>query len=310
MERDPTLNQLKSFSVLADVGNYRKAAERIGITQPALSYQISGLEERLAVSLFERGRSGVVLTPAGREVLSLSTRILDALGALKSLSNRLENGAVSELRLGASPTLGPYFLPNAIQALRARFPTLRVFIHEAAPRQLLEGLLAGRHDVIITQLPLQSAEITIDRLFREPLKLAVARTHALARKAEIVEADLAGETVLSLTRDFTLHDQLSELCRSVGALLRQDYEGTSLDALRQMTAMDMGLTFLPAAYVRSEIRTGVNDLEIVPFRGDRLTRSIGLAWRKTSNENLILENLGALFREVAERDFQGVLIVE
>lgn len=310
MDQDPTLKQLKYFAALAQTGHYRKAAEHVGISQPSLSLQIAALEDRLGLVLVERGRAGAVLSPAGREVLMRVGRILEDVAALNDLSARLKTGMAGALRLGSSPTLGPYILPNVVRRLHERYPSLRLYIHDAAPRRLLDDLLAGKHDLILTHLPVQSSDVTVERLFREPLKLAVARDHPLSRQAEVHDTDLSGQSVLSLSSAFTLHDQIVGLCHELGAILRQDYEGTSLDALRQMTAMNMGLTFLPALYVQSEVTNRGDDVEILTFRRDRFARSIGLVWRASSADDASFRSFAAVVREVAEQDFRGLVRME
>ena len=120
MESLPTVRQLLYFKTLAEVGHYRKAAERVGISQPSLSLQIGKLEDTLKLQLVERGRAGAVLTPEGREVLEAAERILDDVVALKESSDRLKAWLTGTIRLGASPTLGPYLLPNIVRRLHER----------------------------------------------------------------------------------------------------------------------------------------------------------------------------------------------
>ena len=79
---------------------------------------------------------------------------------------------------------------------------------------------------------MRSADVEVKRLFRKPLKLAVAQDHPLAGKAEVRDADLAGEGILAMSSQYLLHDQTVALCEELGANLRQDHEGTCLDALR------------------------------------------------------------------------------
>jgi DNA-binding transcriptional LysR family regulator len=117
--------------------------------------------------------------------------------------------------------------------------------------------------------------------------------HPLSAKDNLDNEDLAGQTVLSLSPAYTLHDQIAALCTETGAHLSREYEGTSLDALRQMAAMDMGLTFLPALYVRSEIDARpAGDVVTKPFRGRRFSRSIGLVWRKNSGAAPAFDRIG------------------
>lgn len=309
-ERAPTLKQLSYFAALADAAHYRKAAERVGISQPSLSLQISNLEKILRVQLVERGRAGALLTPAGREVLKRAKRILADVSELVEVSEDLSDGLAGTYSLGASATLGPYLLPSVVRQLHDQFPSLRLIVRDGAPRDLLDDLLAGRLDVILTQLPVQSTDVTVKRLFREPLRLVVGRDHWLTKATTIRDADLRGESLLALSSRFTLHAQITELAHEVGAILRQEYEGTSLDALRQMVAMRMGITFLPALYVASEIPKPDSDVVIVPFRKGRLNRSIGIVWRKSSARDASLNAFADVIRAVARDRFGGVVQME
>lgn len=310
MARETNLKSLLGFVSLADHGSFSRAARHMGMTQPALSYHITKLEEQLSIRLFERSGSGIIITPQGRTALVHAREVLDALASLESLSLQTDTAMLGEIRLGASPTLGPYILPQVVHKLHQIYPNLRVYIQDAAPSVLLEGLLTGRHDVIFAQLPLNSDKIIVERLFREPLKLAMPTTHDLAQKATLDDKDLAGVHLLSLSRAFTLHAQMSRLCDEVGAILREEYEGTSLDALRHMTAMEMGLALLPALYVHSEITDTHKGVVARTFRGDRFTRSIGLARRKTSGNNIIAKELANIIRDVVRDDFSSIVTLE
>lgn len=310
MDDLPTIKQLRYFAALAETGHYRKAAERAGVSQPSLSLQIANLEHVLGLSLVERGRAGAVLTPEGREVLARARRILNETQAMADISEQMQSGLTGTIRLGASPTLGPYLLPNVVRRLHEQYPSLRLIIRDGAPRDLTDDLLSGTHDLILTQLPLQSSDLSVTRLFREPLRLAVAPDHPLATKGEARDSDLSGESLLALSSRFTLHAQMADLAKDVGANLRQDYEGTSLDTLRQMVAMNMGVTFLPALYMQSEVASRGGDVTAIAFRKGRLTRSIGIAWRKSSGHHAGFTTFADLVRSVAKEKFGHILQIE
>ncbi|MFK7939089.1 MAG: hydrogen peroxide-inducible genes activator [Roseovarius sp.] len=305
-----TLRQLRYFVALAETRHYRRAAERVGVSQPSLSQQIVGLEAALGLELVERGRRGAVLTPGGREVRAQAQAILDNVDALKALSGAARDGQGGTIRLGSTPTLGPYLLPYVMRRLNQSYPALKLIIRDAAPRVLQEELIEGRHDLILTQLPVQSADVEVERLFREPLKLAVAPDHPLAGRPRIEDADLEGQDILSLSNAYVLHSQTVQLCEELGAQLRQEYEGTSLDTLRQMTALNMGLSFLPALYVRQEVSQDKGDVVIHAFRGDRMTRSVGLVWRKRSAHGPVIARIGGIIREVVQENFAKLVQVE
>ncbi len=310
MNEQPTLRQLQYFRALAETGHYRKAAERVGISQPSLSLQIKNLEEVLKLTLVERGRAGAMLTPEGREVLTKAQTILADVAALQETSKRMKAGLAGTISLGSSPTLGPYLLPSVLRNLHQMYPDLRLVIRDGAPTDLLDDLLRGSHDLILTQLPVQSTDVTVLRLLREPLHLAVALDHPLARKTAAGDKDLAGETVLALSGRFVLHRQVAQLANEVGAHLRADYEGTSLDALRQMAAMNMGVTFLPALYAHSEIPQPGGDVALVPYRRGGFSRSIGLVWRKSSGHHAAFEIFADLIRTTAKNSFKSLISLE
>lgn len=310
METKLTLKQLYYFAALAEAGHYRKAAERVGISQPSLSLQIANLEEALRLPLVERGRAGAVLTPEGREVLSRAQRIMADVVSLSEISEQMKTGLAGTIRLGSSPTLGPYLLPNVVRRLHEQYPNLRLIIRDGAPRDLLDDLLAGRHDLILTQLPVPSTDVTVTRLMREPLRLAVALDHPLATKTAVSDRDLEGESILALSSGFALHTQIADLAREVGASLREDYEGTSLDALRQMVAMNMGVTFLPALYVKSEISDIDGDVAIIPYRRGMFSRSIGLIWRKSAGNHVGFNAFAEIIRSVAKEQFSKLIQLE
>lgn len=298
----PTLRQLKYFATLAQTGQYRRAAEQLGLSQPSLSQQIVALEGILGLQLLERGRRGAQLTPAGREVLQKAQQALDEVEGLMELSAALAGGSGGKLRLGSTVTIGPYFLPSFLRHLHVSHPDLKLVARDGAPRDLLDELLAGVHDVILTQLPVTSSDFTVHRLYREPMLLAVARDHPLAGRDKVAQSDFEGLDVLALGPDLMLHDALAQMCKDVGARLRSEYEGTSLDALRQMVAMDMGVTLLPALYAQSEVTDPKGDVVLIPMRGGQY-RSVGLVWRKSSGKPRLIRQFAQAAEATVRQEF-------
>ena len=304
----PSLKQLEYFVALAETGSFRAAADQCGISQPSLAIQLGNLERRLGHTLVERARPGVILTPAGREALSRARTILEAAQNLVNRFDGARTGLVGTIRFGASGTLGPYVLPHVIARLHALHPDLSLYIREASPEALVRGLGQGDYDMILVQLPAYGDVDTL-RLFREPLELVVARDHPFASAGRLPRSALAGATVLTLGPAFALRQQVADLCTAVGARLRSDYEGTSLHAIRLMAGMGMGIAFLPALYVRSEIRPEDADVVVVPLDGPRILRSAGLVTRAGSTDE-VAPRIAGLIQQVAREVFAGTLILE
>ncbi|TFH54340.1 MAG: hydrogen peroxide-inducible genes activator [Candidatus Zixiibacteriota bacterium] len=308
MKQHPlTLKQLRYLVALEETKHYRRAAENCDISQPSLSAQIQNIEEALGVPLVERSRSGVALTPTGREVAERARRVLDEVQGIVDLAAGAQHGLIGTIRLGAKPTLGPYLLPHVVASLHRQHPELRLYVREGAPRELEHELRRGVHDVILAQLPVVGSELVTQRLFREPLYLALAADHPLAQKATIEPIDLEGLQVLSLGPQYHLHDQVNAVCQEFRATVLRDYEGTSLDALRQMVGMGMGVTFLPALYVRSEI-TSRSEIVVRQLSGKSIARSLGLVWRKSAGRATAYQQIANIIREVAAKKFKDLII--
>lgn len=300
-----TLRQLRYLTAVAETSHFRRAADRCGVSQPSLSAQIQALEEALGVLLVERSRSGVSLTPIGREVISRSRVVLEDVRAIADLAAQARDDLIGTIRLGAKPTLGPYLLPHLVAALHRRHRALKLYIREAPPLDLERELGEGVHDIILSQLPVVGSEYVARALFREPLYLALAADHPLADRDAISSGDMKGLEMLSLSPSYHLHGQINDLCRDHGAVMKREYEGTSLDALRQMVGMGMGVTILPALYVNSELKPG-SDVVVRRFSFGNPYRSISLVWRKSAGRARAYEQIAETIRTVAAELFESM----
>ena len=301
-----TFKQIRYFQAIAEAGSFRRAADRLGVKQPTLTVQIAALEATLATTLFERHRSGVVMTPAARELLPRARRIAEEMKGFTDQA--LGVTGQSTYRLGVTPTLGPYLLPRVLPAVHQRFEDLRLYVREAIPAQLASDLKSAAHDVVLTTLPLQGDELEVIPLFRESLKLALPLEHPLASKGVVSGEDLVGEAVLTIDEQHLYHRQVSALCESLGATVNRDYEGTSLDTLRQMVVMGMGITFLPSLYVASEI--GESDtLRITDVKGVNMNRDHALAWRRRSPARVFFRQLAEAMKAILDEQLAGEVIL-
>jgi LysR family hydrogen peroxide-inducible transcriptional activator len=197
MER-PSIRQLECAVAIAEHGSFRRAAAALGISQPALSAQIQVLERLLGVQLFERDRRRVLVTPAGEDLIARAREALDAVDNVVDLARRRGEPLVGPLRLGAIPTVAPYWLPALLPGVRRKFPKLELILFEDKTHDLLTKLAAGQLDVALLSLP-AAGDVTTASIARENFLLAAPRGAAiLKRSGKLVERDLDDETVLLL----------------------------------------------------------------------------------------------------------------
>ncbi len=302
-----TLKQLHCLAALAEARHFRRAAEIVGISQPSLSAQIQNLESALRIRLVDRVRAGISLTPAGREIAERANRMIAEERAMIDFASAATIGLAGTIRLGAAPTVGPYLLPHIVSSLHRKDSGLGLYVREDAPHSLEQDLARGEHDLLLTPLAPSSADFASEILFREPLYLAVAADHRLARIEAPGPKDIKGERVLALSARHQLHDQVAEICEAAGATIDRDFEGTSVDALRHMAGMGMGVTFLPALYAHSEIRAK-SEIALKRVSGRLFVRSIALVWRKGAGAARRYREIAALARDIAKRRFSDILV--
>lgn len=305
----PTLQQLRYLVAVAETLHFRRAAEMTHVTQPTLSGQLRELEDKLGVQLVERSRARVIMTPVGKEIAARGRIVLRDVQEIVDLAKHGQNLLGGTIRLGVLQSLGPYLLPHILPELHQSYPNLKLYVREGMPRVLINGLEEGNLDLLLFPLPVKGADLQDVRLFREPLWVVAPRDHRLAAQESAARADLKGETVLTLEPGHRLHDQVRELCDQFGASLSLDYEGTSLDTLRHMVGMGMGLSFLPALYVRAE---ALQDEQVVArqMRPRAPFRMIGMIWRRHATRQEEFLALAGLVRGILKGRVPEVTVME
>ena len=304
----PSLQQLRYLVAVSDTLHFRRAAELCHVTQPTLSAQLRELELRLGVTLVERGKSRVMMTPIGSEIADRAQRIMREVEEIRVTARRGQAPLSGTVRVGVVQSLGSYLFPIIAPDLHEKYPELRLYIREGLANALIRQLENGSLDVLFYPLPLNRRDIRTIPIFDEPLVAVISRDHRLARKTEIRRQDLKGETLLTLEPGHRLYEQVRALAEEFEADLSHDYEGTSLDTLRQMVATGMGMSLLPALYVRSEVAR--ESLVVARgIEGDPPKRTIGMAWRKGTAREDDFEALADLTRRILRRDAKEVTVV-
>jgi len=275
----PTLRQLEYLVAVAEKLNFRVAAERCHVSQPALSEQIRLLEEQLGVRLLERDSQRVALTAAGRQVLERARSVLGDVDGLVDAALGQGGPLCGPLALGAIPTVAPYVLPGLLAAARRAHPKLRLVLREARTATLVEELRAGRLDAAVLALPVDVPGLTAVPLADDAFLLAVPRGHRLAGKGPARLADLRREEVMLLEEGHCLRDQALAICAEAGARETEDVRATSLHTLLRLVAAGLGVTLLPAL-ARDEA-TGER-VQLRAFRDPAPGRTLGLVWRTSS----------------------------
>ena len=287
-----TLQDLRYLVALVDHGHFGRAAEACHISQPTLSTQIKKLEEQLGVTLFERTNRSFRVTAVCDEIVARARQILTDVEAIVSVGRRVSGPLVGAFGLGIIPTLGPYLLPWLVPALKKDYPELRLVVREDLTAHLLERLVSHRLDAALVALPVYDDRIESLALFDEPFWFAEPKGRKPAKVKAVKEDELRGKRLLLLTEGHCLRDQALSICGTTDRDADGDFRATSLETIREMVAMGMGSTLLPAL-ARGDLRTRA--VTTRPLEGN-VGRRIGLIWRRTfprvQDLHLLAQTLG------------------
>jgi DNA-binding transcriptional LysR family regulator len=277
------LAQLRCFAAVATELNFRRAAERLNMTQPPLSRQIQLLEHQLGVTLLARNTRTVALTAAGRAFFLEAQNLLERAEMAAVSARRFAAGDIGSVTIGFVGSAVYEFLPRVIAEAREQQPHVNIALTEMNTAQQQEALRARRIDLGIARAPLQAPGFSSERLVREPFVLAVNAGHRLARRAHLKVTDLHGEPFLMYSHAAyaPFNELLTGMFRSAG--VTPDYVqwlGSSLTILALVNA-GLGLALVPRCATTVVFKHVVfHEMDL----GDGVQSELHLI-RRTDNDN-------------------------
>jgi LysR family transcriptional regulator, hydrogen peroxide-inducible genes activator len=283
-----TLIELKFVLAVAQERNFRRAAEKCFVTQPALSLGIKKLEEELGVAIFERSRSEVTPTEVGEKIIEQAQVIIEEASRLKEMAKLGANPLQGLFKLGMIHSVGPYLLPEIIPILRQTVPNMPLEVEENLTANLEIQLKTGVIDAAVVALPFTIPGIEVKPLYDEDFSVVVPINHHWANRKQIKPEELSEEKVLLLNSGHCFSNQVTQACPELsrkGEVL----QGNSLETIRNMVASNLGITVLPATATVARYENPL--LKVIPFAKPVPTRRIAIAWRKSYVRTQAIEKL-------------------
>lgn len=301
-----TLRQLTYFIALAEERHFGRAAERVHVSQPALSTQIRELEDRLGTPLIDRSDRAVRLTPAGDDVLASSLRILAEVERMEAAA-RWQEGLSGRLKLGMIPTVAPYLLPRALALIRTRAQGLDLRLKEAQTEVLLDALGDGALDAAVIALPAGRSGLIEAPLFTDHFVLAAGagQVDEMRSTGRVPRpGDLDPSRLLLLDEGHCLADQALEVCGTNRGATKVDLGASSLPTLCGLVAAGYGQTLLPEIAVGPET-AAANRMGVIRFPGPQPSRVIGLVRRDLGGPDGWFRGLAGILSEAGEAQRAG-----
>ena len=290
-----TLVELKFLVAVAQERNFRRAAERCFVTQPALSLGIKKLEQELKVIIFERSRTDVTVTEIGAQIVEQASRVLEEAARIKQLAELGKNQLKGTLKLGLIHSVGPYLLPEIIPILRKTAPEMPLEVEENLTANLENQLKNGVIDVAIVALPFNVAGLQYRALYDEEFDVVVPIHHHWAMRKNIKPEELLDEKVLLLNSGHCFSNQVTQACPELsrkGEIL----QGNSLETIRNMVASNLGITVLPCSATAKRYNNPL--IKVIPFVAPAPTRRIAIAWRKSFVRLEVVEKIAEAIKAI------------
>jgi DNA-binding transcriptional LysR family regulator len=300
------LRHLRYFVVVAEELHFRRAAERLHMSQPPLSQQIRQLEEEIGATLFLRNQRKVELTAAGADFLERAHEILDAVEDAARQARRVQRGEVGRLAVGFVGSAMYSFIPELLRAFRDQSPDIALRLHELGTTEQLRQLEDGRLDVGFLRVARARPGLTLETVLEEPVVVALPDVHPLAAGPRLRLADLEGQPLVLLTRAGSpgLRDALAGAIEQLGGEEQIAQEVAEMQTVIGLVAAGVGISLVPES-VRALVRHGVT---YRPLAGDAPAVRLAMAWRTADVSPVLgtfLEKARATAPAEGERNRRG-----
>ncbi|MGB3297090.1 MAG: LysR family transcriptional regulator [Phormidesmis sp.] len=258
-----TLDQLRILKAIAAEGSFKRAADSLYVSQPAVSLQVQNLERSLAVPLFDRGGRRAQLTEAGHLLLEYGDRILSLCQETCRAIEDLQNLQGGTLIIGASQTTGTYLLPRMIGQFRQRYPEVAVQLHVHSTRRTAWAVANGQIDLAIIggEIPLELQEsLEVAPYAEDELALIMPVFHPLASSEVIARSDLYKLKFITLDSQSTIRKVIDQVLTRGGIetrRLRIEMELNSIEAIKNAVQAGLGVAFSSTSAIEKELQMGV-----------------------------------------------------
>lgn len=298
MRSDLNLHLLEQFVALARTKNFTRAADELHLSQSALSRAIQKLEDQLGSPLFERKPREVLLTDLGELLLERARKILQLME--DTFSELSEAGRRGRIRLGAIPTIAPYFLPALLSQFARRHRDIQVIVQEDTTDNLIRRCSHGEIDLAILAQPVIARHLEVEPLFEEELLLVAPVAHPLATAKSVKIEALESFPFVTLNEAHCLAENISSFCRRKSVQPVTVERTSQLATVQELVALDHGVSIVPE--MARKIDT--SDKRVYrSFAGEKPVRTVAMMWNagrfQSRAVKVLMEELRSLRRTPA-----------
>ena len=277
--------QLIYFIAVAEELNFSKAAERLHLSQPALSKQIRALESSLELELFNRTKHWVRLTPAGKQFLVTARGTLQQLEQGVKVARQIASGETGRLRIGFPNPALLTIMPNILKEYRSLYPQVELTLVGGGTETQVEALRTHQVDVSLVYTPIYEDSLSLCPLYEETFLVALPKSHSLAKRKRVALKSLADEPLILYPRSLApvLYSEFLQCCNRAGFVPNIVQEGEMTDTRLGLVAAGVGVAFIIAGLQNLRLKGVIYR----PLENNFPKLKLALAWRKEESSPLV-----------------------
>lgn len=271
-------NQLKYFIVTAKIQHITKSAEKLSLSQSALSRSISNLEDELGVPLFDRVNRNVQLNKFGEIFLDTANDLVNKLEKTKKHLNNIANPDNGEITVSFVHTLGLQYIPKLLKAYKSIYPNNHLYLKESDSKVIHKELVSGTTDIGISPVFKEDSDLIYSPLFTEELVFVISNKHHLSKKDHITFDDISGETFIHFAKQTYSRDLIENALSSAGITL-SSYDGLEIASIIGLVEANLGIAIVPKSATEH-----VENIKTFPLPGNakKWERKIYLIQKKSA----------------------------
>jgi DNA-binding transcriptional LysR family regulator len=270
-------DQLRTFTEVAKLGSFSRAAEKVMRSQPAVSAQIRQLEEEYGQKLFDRTAKAVRLTPAGEVVLEYARQLLELRNTSAQAVSHWNGTLRGTLSIGANEGTFLYVLPKVLARYHRKFPEVRISVYRSFTHKVSEKVEEGAVDVGVLTMPVKSASMKVIPVFRDRILLMVGPGSPLFNRRSATLQEFAQQPII-LPKTGSIRKVIEKNLRPFRDNLKVTMELTSVTMIKRFVAAGFGVSLICASFARENVRR--DEVHLLTLEGLDLWRELALVYRK------------------------------
>jgi len=290
--------QLRAFSILAETGSFTETARSLHLSQSAISHAIKALEGEVRCRLLDRMGKKVTLTQAGEQLLVHANKILETMETAREDLEHLGKWGRGRLRIGASTAACQHILPAVLREFKESFPQCAIHIEPGDARHSIEMLRSHRIDIALAMEPKREEQFEFRPLFTDDLQFIVSPLHPWARAGHVERDTISLQNYIVYHKTSYTVQMVEEYFRKENLVLRSVIELGSMEAIKEMVKIGMGISVLAPWIARKELIE--KSLAALPLGKRKLRRQWGIMYWRNRRLSLAEETFVGLSRSVTE----------